>query len=283
MRWFALAAVAVVALGGCGKKEKPLAQPITTAGAAASPTPAASAAAATSPPGASAATKTTPKPGATATPKGTTGPVTSARPGGYNTPKPGTYLYTLGGSRKNPGTNGQDKPYDRDAMSKVQLDVTGTEYKTTRVDQNGDDGSTVQRARLETNRVLLLQVTNTSPFGDVTCVYDPPVEVFHLPPKAETFPEQRGGSADKCQWTFKVKVPGQETITDAAGQSWNTWKVEIETDQTINTSFGPVQIHLVLKTWISPDLGQQIRSEESSSVNSGAFTSNRTTLLKSHP
>lgn len=254
----------------------------------------------TSEPGATetAAPEGTPKPGGTSSggsggqatggsAQQTSAPVQPAPEGKINRPRAGTYVYDLDGQASdplNPAAPPQD--YAEDAEATVDVSRDG-DINTAQASNTESPGVTTLRSKWEATRVLLLSLKTETPLGDFNCVFDPPMEIAHIPPKVETFPTQNWKcKGEEGQGKTDIQVVGKETVKDAKGKSWSTWKVLVKTEST-SPDFSIKQDDT---RWVSPDLGVEIRSDGKASgsfkTQAGTtqnFSATSKTTLNSYP
>jgi hypothetical protein len=274
--------VAVVALGfvlvACGREGGDLSQltestaaPRATATAAATATPAAASAT----PGPTAAA--TAGPAATQAPAGQVPP---AAEGQVNRPKAGRYVYDISGESTSPFAPGPQK-----FPSGSQLTTRITHSGNTNTDEttsSAQAGRVVAKTRWESARVLLLSYTVEQSGQTLSCTFNPPLEIIHIPIKAETFPSQNlSGQGNACGGTLRITVEGQENVKDATGKTWSTWRVKVRQEvknNQLNTTADETR-------WFSPDLGVQVRSQsnQSGSFSGANFSSKTTSVLRSYP
>lgn len=160
-------------------------------------------------------------------------------------PTPGAYLYDicgLGGTPVQSGTRLTEKIGREGDIDSIEI--------TTNVNDN------VRRVllRWEENRVV--QLINGTVIRGVgrRCTYDPPLEILHIPMRAETFPEQQSDPT-RCQGKINIAVLGRQGVRDATGRTWQTWVIELNGEKEAQTEQE--------KHWFSPDLGRDIRIEVS--------------------
>lgn len=289
-----LAALTLFA-AACGR-EGSIVPDLTAGGTAASP----------------AADGSTPGPGATASPAATAGaaagggegatpaptaagsagggggaaaaPTKPASEGGVNPPKDGTYVYDYSGEASDP-FNPAAPPERFDGELNVDVSHSGNVY-TSEQTNTEQPGRFTTRARWEADRILLLSYKSETAGGDFGCVLDPPLVIAKIPIKPETFPTQTiKGSGNACDGKLDLTVEAKQTVKDANGKDWDTWRVRVQlqvgNEQFTNTSDQ--------RQWLAPELGVEIRSEGTSSgefrTPGGAqqFGGNAKTVLKRHP
>jgi len=273
----------VLLAGACGggKKEANLnnaltsASPGATASAATNASPGASAPAG-APSGGSGtsgggqgATASTPKP---------------ASQGGQNAPKDGKYTYTIDGSASDPtNPTAPARPY-KGTLTK-QWSHSGNVYTETQT-TDASAGRTTQKTRWESTRISLLYVKAETQGGDFYCEFSPPLLISHLPVKAETIPTQQfKGSGNACDGTLDIQIIRKETVKDANGKSWSTWRVHIKT----KTKAGQFTTSGDDTRWVSPDLGTEVRTDGTSQTLIGTgptatkFNASAKTALKTYP
>lgn len=294
-RSIALTALLLLALAACGGGE----ETTSTSARGGSPTPTGATATPEATEGAEEDTPAPADPGTTGDGAGDAGdsgdvgetgedppPPPEAPEGEVNRPKTGKYVYDLEGTRKNPFCPAGCE-YPDDATRTTEISADGDVY-TAKATNSEEAGSTTSRARWESNRVLLLFTKIEGPV-QFSCTFEPPVEILHMPVKAETFPAQPW-SSDDCEGTTKITVVAEEDVQDANGKTWPTWKIEQETDYRFEGDQGTASGKTRSTTWLSPDLGTAVKSHER---NDGEFAgqtgtrspidSDTTTTLKRHP
>lgn len=283
-----IAAVALLLLAaGCGQEGTII--PDLTAGRG-TPAPDAAATPHASPGAtatAAAGATPTPAPGqATAAPTGAsqTQPTKPAAEGGVNTPKDGSYVYTYSGESDDP-FNPAAPPQRFDGELTVEISHEGNVY-TSEQTNTETPGRFTTRTRWETDRILLLSFKTETSGGDFSCTFDPPLLVAKIPIRPETFPTQNfKGTGNACEGKLDITVEGQETVKDATGRSWDTWRARIRL-QAGNEQFTNTTDQ---KQWLSPELGVEVRTDGTShgeirtAGGSQTFDGKATSALKRHP
>lgn len=214
-------------------------------------------------------------------------PQQAAGEGQVNPPQTGDYVYDLDGTSTDP-FNPAGREYPDDATATVELSKDGDVY-TSKATNSEDPGANTTRIRRGPDRALLLFTKQERPGVSFSCTFQPPVEILHIPIRAETFPTQEW-SSDGCEGTTDITVVGKEDVTDANGETWSTWKIEQETDYTFRSEQGTATGTIRTTNWLSPDLGTSVKSHdrndgrfENETGTSQSFSSDTTVTLKSHP
>jgi len=277
-----LALTLLLVMGACSKSKE---GNLTLGGTSASPgATAATGGTATSAPKTSAKAGGT-KPAATTSSSGTKGGSQStpkpAPAGGSNTPKDGSYGYTVSGTATNPQT-GQPSNYSNQTVT-AKISHKGDVYST---EQSSNQGTNTSKDQWTSTKVLFLSVSISSPYGTFSCTYKPPLTIAKFPTKPETFPQQQlSGSGNACGGTLDIQVLRKENVADATGHSWSSWVIHVK----INSSFKYNGQTITTKSdemrWVSPDLGVQVKSvaDTESDTPFGKAKGHATSLLKSHP
>jgi hypothetical protein len=274
--------VAVVALGfvlvACGREGGDLSQltetdtgtPSATSTPAATATPSASATPAATAAGTAA-------PAATQAPAGEVPP---AAEGQVNRPKVGRYIYDVSGEGKGP-FDPSPRPIPSGAQTTTRITRSGN-TNTDETTSSAQAGRIVAKTRWEPTKVLLLSYTVEQSGQTLSCTFNPPIEIIHIPIKAEKFPTQNlSGQGNACGGTVDITVEGKENVKDATGKTWSTWRVKVHQEvrnNQLNTTADETR-------WFSPDLGVQVRaqSNQSGSFSGASFSSKTTSVLRSHP
>ncbi len=180
-------------------------------------------------------------------------------------PKPGAYVYDLIGI----GFTAGDVPQGTRLTETIQAD---NNIDTVLITNNVNKNKRRVRYRWESKRVE--QLSNETIILGVsrTCVYQPPVEILHLPIRREDYKEQTPQGA-ACERIIEVSVVGTEGVKDATGRVWTTWIINFHSEGGGRA--------LDETRWFSPELGVNIRVE-SSSETSGA-RNETAQVLRSHP
>ncbi len=204
--------------------------------------------------------------------------------GGVNTPKDGSYVYTYAGESDDP-FNPTAPPERFDGEQTVDISHQGNVY-TSEHTNTEEPGRTTTRSRWEPDRILLLSFKAETAGGDFNCTFDPPLLIAKIPVRPETFPTQTlKGTGNFCEGKLDITVEGQETVKDATGRSWSTWRVHVRLQA------GNEQFTLTTddKQWLSPELGVEIRTNGTShgeirtAGGSQTFDGKATSALKRHP
>lgn len=211
----------------------------------------------------------------------------AAGEGQVNRPATGDYVYDLDGTTTDP-FNPAGREYPDDATQTVEVSRDGDVYSS-KTTNSEESGASTTRVRWEADRALLLMTKQEQPGVTFSCTFEPPVEILHIPIRAETFPTQQW-SSDNCEGTTDITVVGEEDVQDANGNTWSTWRIEQETDYTFRSGQGTATGTLQTTTWFSPDLGNGVKShnqndgEFKNQTGTGQeFHSDTTTTLISHP
>ena len=207
-----------------------------------------------------------------------------AAEGGVNAPKDGSYVYTYSGESDDP-FNPAAPPQRFDGELTVDISHQGNVY-TSEQTNTETPGRFTTRARWETDRILLLSFKTETPGGDFSCTFDPPLVVAKIPIRPETFPTQNfKGTGNACQGKLDITVEGQETVKDATGRSWSTWRARIRL-QAGNEQFTNTTDQ---SQWLSPELGVEVRTDGTShgeirtAGGSQTFDGKAATALKRQP
>ncbi len=235
------------------------------------PSPSATGAAAT-------ATPTAPG-GATAAPQ--TEPVAE---GGVNTPKDGRYTYTYSGESTDPFN--PSAPPERFSGELVKeyshQDNVYTEEQT----NSETPGRFTTRTRWEATKIFLLSFSTETAGGDFRCTFDPPLTIANIPIKPGTIPTQNfKGEGNACNGKLDITVERKEDVKDAAGRTWSTWRTKVRIE-TGNSQFTNASDET---TWLSPELGVDVRSdgvtngEIRTPTGSQKFSGKAASALKSNP
>lgn len=140
-------------------------------------------------------------------------------------PEPGTYIYDLTASSTDP--DDPDAPVRRvEGEQSETISVEGDVYSSEIMIEGNPGFVTVIRTRWEERRVLLLSSETTTPDASSKCTFEPPLEIVHLPTREERFPAQEWDGPG-CQGRTEITVLGPQTVRDATGRAWATWKFEI--------------------------------------------------------
>jgi hypothetical protein len=276
--------IGLVAAACSGKKQSAL-----TTGSGASARPGATASTA---PGHSAApakgvtttgkTAVTAKPGAAASTTGSTPKVVA---GGYTPPKDGTYLYRLDGDATNPfNPAAPPQKFSNETVTK-KVSHSGNVI-TTEQTTSTSAGKTVQKVMWEADRVLLTYVDASTPQGDYSCTFNPPLVITRFPVRPGAYPTQRfKGSGNACSGTLDIDIIQRQAAKDANGKSWDAWRVQVKTE----TNAGQFTQDSNDTRWVSLALAEEIRTQGTFSLringSTGSQTSHgsQTTVLKSYP
>jgi len=288
VRKFVVPVVALLLLAGAcggGKKESTL---TNNQGASATPSATTSAK-----PG-----KTTgsAKPGATVAAGGATtssksssgttqagGTTTKVVAGGYLPPKDGTYVYRLDGEATTP-FNPTPQKFSNETLTK-KISHSGNVI-TTEQTTSTSSGTSTQRVRWESDRVLLLYVNASTPQGDYGCTFNPPLLITKFPVRPGTIPTQQfKGSGNACNGTLDITIVRRESAKDNNGKSWDAWRANVKT----SASTGQFTQNSSDTRWVSPALAEEVRSTGTFTLKingaGGSQTSHgsQTTALKSYP
>ena len=177
-------------------------------------------------------------------------------------PRPGNYVYSFFGL-------GQTSvPQGTELVERVS--VSGDEY-TIDITNNLNANTRRVRLRWEANRVLQLSNETVIQGQRRSCTFDPPLEILHIPIKAETF-ETQTSEAELCPSSTDIRVVGRERIEDVNNRIWTTWIIEM---QMLEGDRVTTDTH-----WLSPELGRDVRIE---SRVEGPNPSETGQLLKASP
>jgi hypothetical protein len=172
-------------------------------------------------------------------------------------PKEGKYVYDFSGQVLDPADPSATPRRTSGARRTHEIDHNGAVTKQTET-STASPATTIVRTRWESARVAQLSVRTEIDDTSSGCIFDPPLDVLHIPIRAEKFPRQQiKGGGSSCGGTYDLTVNGPEKVEDATGRSWDTWKITIETHTTSGNS-DATEIR-----WISPELGKEIRIEGS--------------------
>lgn len=289
-RLVAVIAAGLVLLSACGKEGEPRelsAVGDRTPSATATSTPKTSGDAdATATPAATAAGRPTATQGASSPSGGGTpgAPAATAEPGKSKPPKDGRYVYELSGKATDP-TNpaAGEQSYSGEQYTEVSHSGAVYTYEST---NSESPGRTTIRTRWTDARVELLEISTETPIGTYGCKFNPVLVVTKFPIKPETYPTQTfKGEGNACDGKLDITVEAQETVKDAGGTAYRTWRAKVRTE-IHSDNFDIVQNET---RWTSPDLGIEVRSNgtQNGEVSSGAFQSkfsgSSTSVLKSKP
>lgn len=280
----AVAALLILA-AGCGQEGTII--PDLTAGRG-TPAPGATNAPEASPGATTAADATATPAAGQATSAPTTAPQAQttkpAAEGGVNAPKDGSYVYTYSGESDDP-FNPTAPPQKFDGELTVDISHQGNVY-TSEQTNTETPGRFTTRTRWEADRILLLSFKTETSGGDFSCTFDPPLLIAKIPIRPETFPTQNfKGTGNACQGKLDITVEGQETVKDATGRSWETWRARIRL-QAGNEQFTNTTDQ---KQWLSPELGVEVRTDGTShgeirtAGGSQTFDGKAASALKRHP
>lgn len=292
-RWLA-ASVGLMLLAGCSKggdrrrsapSPSPSSSPPMAAPASQSPSPAAPSA---KPSPTAAVRPPRPSPSPTRSPTITLPSSPAVRlPAQAETvrqPAAGDYVYDLVGSTSG-ALPGVEQPYPPGAAQTFRVSLGagaggGTEYETVQTSAQDPSVRTTVRTRWEPGRVRILStVIEVTGVATYPCTYTPPPEILHLPPVAETFPQQ--SFSGTCSGTVDVSVTGPETVT-AVGRAWRTWKVHTTSRLTMAAGLtGTIDA----TTWLAPELGQPVKMATVLDAHVAAthLSAHQTAVLRSHP
>ena len=205
--------------------------------------------------------------------------------GGYAPPKDGEYVYRLDGQATNPfNPAAPPQKFSNETLTK-KVSHSGTVI-TTEQTTSTSAGTSTQRVRWESDRVLLLYVNASTPQGDYSCTFNPPLLIAKFPVKPSTIPTQHfKGSGNACNGTLDITIQRKEAAKDATGKSWDAWRVQVKT----STGAGQFTQNSQDTRWISPTLAEEIRSTGTFELKiNGAGGSqsshgSQTTALKTYP
>lgn len=266
-------------VAGCGR-EGPLVSGLTAGSTPAATTTPAPTATATAGPQATATASASAAPGG----DGATQTAKPASQGGVNTPKDGSFVYTYKGESTDP-FNPAAPPQSFDGELTIDSSHQGNIY-TSEQTNTEEPGRVTTRTRWEATRILLLSYKTETGGGDFSCTFDPAPVILKIPIQPEKFPTQTlKGSGNACDGSFDLEVVAKESVKDAAGTSWSTWRIKVR------LQLGNEQFTLTTNQtqWFSPDLGIEIKTEETSNGEvrtpggSQQFSGKSNSVLKSHP
>ncbi len=283
-RWLAAAAAGLLLLSACGREGPP--EDVVTLGDT-SPSPRASARPRDA--SASATPQATDRAGATTAPAATgaaatDAPAATAEPGKQNPPKDGRYTYSFKGKSSDPtNPTASQQSFEGEAYS--QVSHKGSQYTIVGTSSEDTTRFTTQLLWGDT-QVQLTYIEIQTQIGTFSCRFSPALLITKFPVKAETYPSQDfRGSGNACDGKLDITVEREEVQKDAAGKSWDTWRVKVHTEIR-SESFDLTQDEI---RWMSPDLGMEIRNDgkQNGTVSSGAFQGDiageSSSLLKSYP
>jgi hypothetical protein len=178
-------------------------------------------------------------------------------------PQPGVYVYDFVGQGETTVPAG--------TQITESITVKGNVY-TVDVSTNRNANQQSYQLRWSSDRVL--QLDNETVIGGTrgSCPYNPPLDVLHLPVRAEHFKSQETGVA-ACRERFDIEVFNREMVQDATGHPWAAWIIQVRTETNDRTK---EETH-----WFAPKLGRDIRVE----VTEDTTTAHRETaqILRSYP
>lgn len=281
------AVVFVLFAAACGGGKKESALTTNQSGTAASP----GAAASSSKPGATAAASKS----ASKSPAGTTASKTTGSSatsggtapakvvaGGYSPPKDGSYVYRLDGEATNP-FNPAAAPQKFSNETLTQKVSHSGNVITTVQTTSTQAGSTTQKLRWETTRIVLLYVDAQTAQGDYSCTFDPPLVIAHFPVHPETIPTQPfKGQGNACNGKLDITIERQEAAKDNNGRSWTAWRVRVRTQTTV----GQFAQSSDETRWVAPAIGAMVRSQGTTQYTiqgTGGGHGSETAALKSYP
>jgi hypothetical protein len=215
---------------------------------------------------------------------GTTPDVPEAEDDGINRPREGDYLYAYETETVNSATpNATPRRSKPDAELTSTVSNTGDETTTKDKSTEGSAVSTTVQ-QWEDDRVLDVESRLDSEQGSSGCEYEPPIDALHIPIKMEKFPAQKlEGKGVSCAGDRTITVEDQETIKDARGIEWATWRIRVETvvkQQALTKKS-------VDTRWFSPDLGKDVRirgvAEYINSEGQVALRASQSSVLKTYP
>jgi hypothetical protein len=210
----------------------------------------------------------------------------AAEPGQPNRPRAGTYVYDLSGQASDPlNPAGPPRSFPDDAEVQSEISWDG-DIQTVVTTNSEAPGRTTTRWRWSADRLEFLSIRTQMPGGDFGCVFEPPILAANFPIQTGSLPDQSWGCEDSDgSGETSITIEGQEDVQDANGQTWSTWRVSTSTQ----FDFGQVRGNQESTSWMSPDLGVDIRSEGSQDgefggpVGAQSFASEQQTALKRYP
>jgi hypothetical protein len=199
-------------------------------------------------------------------------------------PAAGDYVYDLTGSSSG-ALLGVEQPYPPGAAQTVHVTPGaagggGVEIETVQTSAQDPGVRVTVRTRWEPGRIRLLSTVIQLPgLANHPCTYNPAPEILHVPPAAETFPQQ--SFSGDCSGTVDVSVTGPETVT-ATGRAWRTWKVHTTSRFKMGAGLtGTIDA----TTWLAPELGHPVRTVTVLDAQAAAtrLSAHQTAVLRSHP
>jgi len=284
----AMTLLLLAAACGGGKKESAL---TTNEGASASPGASASAAPGKSAAPAASGAKTsgggatTGSKSSSASKQSTSAAAPKVVAGGYAPPKDGSYVYRMDGDATNPfNPAAPPQKFSNETLTK-KISHSGNVI-TTEQTTSTSAGTSTQRVRWESDRVLLLYVNASTPQGDYGCTFNPPLLITKFPVKPGTIPTQHfKGSGNACNGTLDITVERRESSKDANGKTWDAWRVHVKT----SANAGQFTQNSDDTRWVSPVISEEVRSTGKVDIKingaAGSQTAhqNLTTALRSYP
>jgi hypothetical protein len=158
-------------------------------------------------------------------------------------PRPGAYVYELA------GIGGTEVP---DGTQLTQTIAASGDVDFITVTTNRNDNTQRLELRWESKRVVQLSNQTTIGGQQRTCVYDPPLEVLHIPMFIEPFDDQtfRGAA---CESKVEIEVVDRDSVKDATGRAWSVWVIETRSEASGRSD--------MTTHWFSPELGRDIRTQ----------------------
>ncbi len=210
--------------------------------------------------------------------------VERAAKGEVNRPKEGTYVYAYRTEQTNAAVP-DSTPRRSKADSQLTSTVSNKGDVTTTKDTSSEGPAVfTQRTRWDNDGVVDLSATLDSPQSSAGCEYDPPLQSIRLPLKKATLPLQKlAGKGASCIGERTITVEKEESVKDARGVSWPTWRIKIE---TVVTQPGLTKNNTDTR-WFSPDLGKDVRieglAEYRNSDDELTISAESSSVLKSYP
>lgn len=211
--------------------------------------------------------------------------VKEAKAGTVNVPKEGTYTYEYESESSNAATpDATPRRSSPDAELSSEVSVDGDLVTIADKTTEGPAVATVKR-RYGDDGIVELSFELEAGDSSSGCVFSKPIEVLPIPLETGNADAQPfAGRGNACEGERTVEVGDREKVEDADGVTWDTWKVT--TTNVLRTDVG-LTSRSTLTTWLSPDLGKEIRMSSVVEVqNAQGQTQQRgetLSVLKSHP
>jgi hypothetical protein len=210
--------------------------------------------------------------------------VKAAAASGVNRPKEGVYEYEFASQSTNASTpDATPKRSSPDAELRSTVSYEGDDTVTADKTSEVDATSTVVH-RFTDDAVLEISFKLETEQGSGGCTYSEPIEILPIPIEKTTIPKQTyEGRGASCGGERTIAIERQTTVKDAAGTTWKVWLIRVDTQ---GTSAGLTKKTVDMR-WFSPDLGKDIRYEQSNDYinEAGAVAahSEASSLLKAYP